>query len=365
MKLSEIINVLEKFAPLSLQENYDNSGLLTGNSEMEITSALLTLDCTEEIIDEAIATNCNLIIAHHPIIFSGLKKINGKNYVERTIIKAIKNDIAIYAAHTNLDNVQHGVNKIIADKLGLQNTKILSPKKQLLKKLFTFVPNNNADEVRNALFEAGSGHIGNYSEASFNTQGFGTFKPNENANPSIGETGIRHREEEVKVEVLFPAWNENKILKALFESHPYEEVAYDIVPLDNQFQNMGAGMVGELTFEMDEKNFLQHIKKNMKAEVIRHTSFLNQPITKVAVCGGAGSFLLNDAINSGAQVFITADFKYHEFFDAEKKILICDIGHYETEQFTPLIFAQLLKESLPTFAPHFSKTNTNPIKYFH
>ncbi len=365
MKLSEIIKVLESFAPLQLQESYDNAGLIAGISEMEVKAALLTVDCTEEIIDEAIATNCNLVIAHHPIVFSGLKKINGKSYVERTIIKAIKNDIAIYACHTNLDNVQHGVNKMIADKIGLLKTKILSPKKSLLKKLFTFVPNESAEVVRNALFEAGAGNIGNYSEASFNAEGFGTFKAGERTNPHKGSKGIRHHEDEMKIEVLFPEWNERKILKALFESHPYEEVAYDIVPLENSLQEVGSGMIGDLPFPLEEIAFLQHIKSKMQTEMIRHTALLNQPVTRVAVCGGAGSFLLGDAIASGAQAFITADFKYHQFFDAEKKIMICDIGHYESEQFTPLIFAQLLNENLPTFATLFSKTNTNPIKYFH
>ncbi|GDX51346.1 GTP cyclohydrolase 1 type 2 [Bacteroidota bacterium] len=365
MKLNEIIKVLEQFAPLQLQESYDNAGLITGNPEMEIKAALLTLDSTEEVIDEAIANNCNLIIAHHPIVFSGLKKINGKNYVERVIIKAIKNDIAIYAAHTNFDNVRAGVNKIIADKLGLINTKILSPKKNLLKKLFTFVPGEHAEAVRNALFSAGAGHIGNYSECSFNAEGFGTFNAGEGTNPFVGNHGIRHREEEIKVEVILPLWKEKQVVKALFDSHPYEEVAYDIVPLDNIYQDVGAGLIGELAVAMDEINFLKHIQKTMQTTMIRHTNFLNKKITRVAVCGGAGSFLLNDAINSGAQAFITADYKYHQFFDADGKVLICDIGHYESEQFTPLIFAQLLNEYLPTFATLFSKTNSNPIKYFH
>ena len=365
MKLKEIIRVLETAAPLQLQESYDNSGLITGNTEMEISSALLTLDCTEEIVNEAIEKKCNLIIAHHPIVFSGLKKINGNNYVERTIIKAIKNDIAIYAAHTNLDNIQNGVNRVISEKLGLHSTKILSPKKQLLKKLFTFVPVATADEVRNALFAAGAGDIGNYSECSFNMDGYGTFKGNDISNPTSGVKGIRHREDEVKVEVILPAWREKNIVAALFDAHPYEEVAYDIVLLENYFQNVGDGLVGELSVEMNEQDFLSLVSKSMKAEVIRHTEFLNQKISRVAVCGGAGSFLLKDAIASGAQAFITADFKYHQFFDAEKKILICDIGHYETEQFTSQIFRDLLMINFPTFATLLSKTNTNPIKYFH
>ncbi len=365
MKLNEIIKVLEQFAPLQLQESYDNAGLITGHPEMEIRAALLTLDSTEEVIDEAISSNCNLIIAHHPIIFNGLKKINGKNYVERTIIKAIKNDIAIYAAHTNLDNVRAGVNKVIADKLGLINTKILFPKKNLLKKLFTFVPGEHAELVRNAMFSAGAGHIGNYSECSFNNEGFGTFNAGVGSNPYVGKHGIRHREEEIKIEVLIPMWKERQIIKALFDSHPYEEVAYDVVPLDNSFSDVGSGLIGELPVALDEISFLQHIKKNMQAPMIRHTKFLDKKISRVAICGGAGSILLNEAIGNEAQAFISSDYKYHQFFDADGRLLICDIGHYESEQFTPLIFAQLLNENLPTFATLFSKTNSNPIKYFH
>ncbi len=365
MKVKEIIKVLEQFAPLQLQENYDNAGLITGHFDMEITAALLTLDSTEDVIDEAIANKCNLIIAHHPIVFNGLKKINGKNYVERSIIKAIKNDIAIYAAHTNFDNVRDGVNKMIAEKLGLINTKVLLPQKNTLKKLFTFVPVAHAETVRNAMFSEGAGHIGNYTECSFNVEGVGTFNAQEGAKPFVGRFGNQHNEAEIKVEVVFPFWNEKQILKALFESHPYEEVPYDIVSIDNFFQDIGSGLIGELPVALDEINFLQHIQESMKTPLIRHTHLLNKKITKVAVCGGAGSFLLSDAMNAGAQVFITSDYKYHQFFEAEGEILICDIGHYESEQFTPLIFAQLLNKKLPTFATHFSKTNSNPIKYFY
>ncbi|MCY7409826.1 MAG: Nif3-like dinuclear metal center hexameric protein [Chitinophagales bacterium] len=365
MKLIKIINVLEEFAPLPLQESYDNSGLLTGNSQMEITGAILCLDAIEEVIDEAIKKKCNLVIAHHPIIFSGLKKITGKNYVERTIIKAIKNDIAIYAAHTNLDNVQHGVNKKICEKLQLQNTRILSPVKNKLIKLFTFVPNEHAANLRAALFAAGAGAIGNYDDCSYNAEGYGTFRGNDQTNPFVGEKGIQHRENETKIEVIFPFFLQTKIIDALKENHPYEEVAYDVIELKNQWDQTGAGMVGELEHAFTVPDFLQFLKDKMKLQSIRFTKIQKDiKIQRVAVCGGAGSFLLTEAIKARAQCFITSDFKYHQFFDAENKIMIADIGHYESEQFTPEIFAALLKDKFPTFAAHFTSVKTNPINYY-
>ena len=363
MTIQEIFSSIESFAPLSLQESYDNSGIICGNASAEATGALLTLDCTEAIVDEAIKKNCNLIIAHHPIIFSGLKKITGKNYVERVIIKAIKNDIVIYACHTNLDNVSNGVNKVICDKLGLKNCKILSPKKDLLKKLITFCPADKVDVVRKALFAAGAGHIGNYDECSFNSAGFGTFRGNDNTKPYVGKKGRQHREKELKVEVIMPSYLETKIITTLLAAHPYEEAAYDIIPLSNKHSNIGSGMIGELAKEPTELSFLKYVKRVMKATSVRHTQLLNKKVRKVAVCGGSGSFLLNDAIAAGADVFVTSDFKYHQFFEADNKIVIADIGHYETEQFTPSIFIDIISTNFPKFAVHLSKINTNPINY--
>lgn len=363
MKIGEIIDVLEQFAPLSLQESYDNCGLITGDKNTEAKSAILTLDCTEEVVDEAIEANANLIIAHHPIVFSGLKKINGKTYVERVIIKAIKNDIAIYAMHTNLDNVINGVNRKIAEKLHLNKLSILSSKTNLLKKLQVFVPKNSAENLRDAIFESGAGFIGNYSECSFNTEGFGTFKANEIAQPFVGEKEIRHTETEIKIECIFPNYLENKIISALKKNHPYEEPAFDIISLNNYFNDVGSGIIGELETEMDSQEFLNFLKKNMNLSVVRYTNF-NKKIKKVAICGGSGSFLLKDAKASQADAFVTADFKYHEFFDAENQLMICDIGHFESEQFTVEIFEEILKKKFSTFALLLSKINTNPINYY-
>lgn len=363
MKIAEIIQTIENFAPISYQENYDNAGLIIGDKLTDCTGVLICLDSIEAVVDEAIAKNCNLIVAHHPIIFSGLKKINGKNYIERTIIKAIKNDIAIYACHTNIDNVRLGVSDVIAEKLNLKNRKILEPKKSILKKLFTYIPTKRKDDLLNALFAAGAGNIGNYSECSFSVEGNGTFKPNELANPVVGENGIRSNENEAKIEVIFPYYLESKIIQTLKANHPYEEVAYEIISLDNAFQDVGSGMIGVLENEMDEMQFLSYLKEKMNTQCIRYTSLLNKPIKTVAVCGGAGSFLLNQAISQKADVFITGDFKYHQFFDADNQLIICDIGHYESEQFTSQLFNKIISEKFPNFAVQISTINTNPVNY--
>lgn len=364
MLLQNIITELEKFAPLAYQESYDNCGLLVGNKQQEITGAILCLDCTEAIIDEALQKKCNLIIAHHPIIFGGIKKLNGSNYVERTIIKAIQNNVAIYACHTNLDNVKQGVNKKMADKLGLINQQILAPKNSLLKKLVTFIPHSHFEMVREALFNAGAGNIGNYSHCSFTLEGNGSFKPNAEANPFSGTKHELSQGKELRLEVIFEKMNESKILNALRKSHPYEEVAFDIYQLDNSYQNIGSGMVGELQTEMTEIDFFNLLKANFKLKTLKHTPFLTKKVKKVALCGGSGSFLLKNAINSNSDVYISSDFKYHEFFDAENRIVIADIGHYESEQFTPEIFYEIISNKFPNFATYLTEINTNPVDFF-
>ena len=359
-----IINVLEAFAPPAYQESYDNSGLIIGNASQVCTGILCTLDATEEVILEAKEKGCNLIVAHHPIVFGGLKKINGKNYVERTVIAAIKNDIAIYAIHTNADNVIAGVNETIANKLELIEKKILVPKKNLLAKLITFIPTSHFVQVRKALFESGAGHIGNYHEASFSNEGIGTYTANEKANPFLGEIGKNHEEIERRIEVIFPIHTQRKVIKALKEAHPYEEVAYDIVPLANEFDTVGSGLIGILPTPMTETALLEKVKQAFGLKVIKHTPLLGKPVSKVALCGGSGSFLTKDAIAAGADIYITADVKYHEFFDAENKIVIADIGHWESEQFTVDLLFDILHLKFPTFAVLKSKVNTNSVRYF-
>ncbi|PKA82267.1 dinuclear metal center YbgI/SA1388 family protein [Ulvibacter sp. MAR_2010_11] len=371
MKVKEVVQLLEDFAPLSYAEDFDNTGLLVGNSEVDVTGILVTLDTLESVVDEAISTNCNLIFSFHPIVFSGLKKITGKTYVERVVEKAIKNDIALFAIHTALDNSWNGVNAMICEKLNLTNKHILLPQKGTIKKLITFVPVTEAEKVREALFAVGAGEIGNYSNCSFSLKGTGSFHGNEASNPKIGERGMTHFEEEIQIGVTFQKHLEKAVLKALSQSHPYEEVAYEITTLENTNQHIGMGMVGELQTPLSEKAFLQHLKKTMNTQSIRHSAFLNKNIKKVAVLGGSGSFAIEAAKQAGADVFVSADFKYHDFFKAEKSILLADIGHYESEQYTKDLLVAVLNKKITNFAPALSaarvvksEINTNPISYF-
>jgi len=364
IKIKDVIQFLESWAPRSYQESYDNAGLITGDSSVGVTGVLVSLDCTEEVVEEALRQRCNLIVVHHPIVFKGLKKLTGSNYIERTVIRAIKHDIAIYAIHTNLDSVLTGVNHKIAQKIGLQNLRILSPKKDTLIKLTTFIPHENVENVMAAVHAAGAGQIGNYRNCSFRVDGIGTFQPGEHANPTIGERGKQEFVREVRVEMIFPSYLEEAVMAALRKSHPYEEVAYFLSSLLNENQEVGAGMTGELPEALEPIEFLKRLKNNMALQTLRHTRLLQGPIQKVAVCGGSGSFLLPQAIRSKSDIFITADFKYHEFFDAEDRIVVADIGHYESEVYTKDLICEELSKKFPTFAINFSETITNPISYF-
>lgn len=364
MKISEISSFLESLAPLQWQESYDNSGLIVGKPSDEVHRALLSLDCTEAVVDEAIRSGFDLIISHHPIVFKGMKRFNDANYIERVVSKAIRNNIALYAIHTNLDNVIEGVNAGIMDRLGVKEPSILAKKSKVLKKMSVFVPENDAAKVRDALFAAGAGNIGNYSECSYNLSGVGTFRPGPDADPTIGNNGVREEVREISIEVIYPQHLERKILIAMFESHPYEEVAHNIYTLENAYQHAGSGMIGNLSEPLEMDQFLQLVKEKMGVSVIRHTAPIGRRIQRVAVCGGAGSFLLSHAIKAGADAFISSDFKYHEFFDAEEKILIADIGHYESEQFTPHLLAKKIQNKFPNFVVRTTIENTNPVKYY-
>ncbi len=363
MQIKDIIQFLEQFAPVAYQESYDNSGLLVGERTTELTSILITLDVTEQVINEAIANDCNLIIAHHPLIFKGLKSITGNHWVERCVIKAIKNDIAIYASHTNLDHVYSGVNKRICDQLGLIHTKVLSPKPDTLTKLTTFMPQGETQLVLDALYEAGAGQIGNYDHCSFQVGGQGTFRPGEGTNPHIGRQHEDETVDENRAEVIFPSFLSGKILESLHKAHPYEEVAYYLTSLKNKNQEVGSGMVGELPEKMESKRFLQVLKQTFKAQGIRHTHLHTDEVKKVAVCGGAGSFLLPAAIRCHADIFITGDFKYHDFFEADGKIIVADIGHFESEQYTKDLLFDILRDNFTNIAVRLSEVQTNPIKY--
>lgn len=364
MTVNDVIQHIQELAPFPYAEDFDNVGLLVGDANQKVTGILVTLDTLEAVVDEAIRENCNLIISFHPILFSGLKSITGKNYVERTVLKAIKKDIAIVAIHTALDNVPNGVSKGMCDALGLENRSVLIPKKGTIKKLTTYVPKNEVILVRDALFKAGAGNIGNYDHCSFGTKGKGTFRGNEYSNPTFGEIGEINISPEVQLHVIFESYKEKEILNVLFKTHSYEEVAYEIITLDNENQNIGMGMIGEFTEAQTELDFLANVKKAFTAKGIRHSKLLEKPIKKVAVLGGSGSFAINAAKRAGAQAFITSDLKYHQYYEAEDQIVLLDIGHYESEQFTKMLLTDYLTKKIPNFAVLLSKEVTNPIKYY-
>jgi dinuclear metal center YbgI/SA1388 family protein len=356
--------MLEDLAPLELQETYDNAGLILGSPDQEVDKVLICLDVNEAVLDEALTKGCGLIISHHPLIFKSIKKITDKNPVERLLIRAIKNDTSLYAIHTNIDSVVNGVNGYLAGLLGLIDTAILSPRRGLLKKLVTFCPTDKAEQVRKALFEAGGGHIGNYDSCSYNVEGIGSFRPLGNANPYVGKIGEIHFENEVRIETIFPVYKERKLIEALLISHPYEEVAYDIYQLDNVYERVGAGITGMLPDELDENAFLHFVKSKINIHCIRHSAFIGNKIKKIAICGGSGSDLIHEAMASGSQVFLTADLKYHDFSESDGKILLADIGHYESEQFTKELLHSVLCEKFPNFAFLITDHNTNNVNYF-
>ncbi len=362
LKIKEISRFLEHFAPLSLQESYDNSGLLIGSPEATVDKALITLDVTPEVLKEAVSLGAGLIIAHHPLIFKGLKRLNGGNMVEDLVIKAIKDDIAVYAIHTNLDNVAEGVNARLAKQLGLENLRILSPSGKL-KKMVVYVPDSHAEEVRETILNAGVGHIGNYSHCSFVVHGEGSFKALEGTHPFVGKQGEIHYEKEVRLESIAPDYMINTVLQAMFAVHPYEEVAYDIYPLENTGTGVGAGMIGELPTAMTSRDFLLNVKNKLGAQGLRHGLPIDKKVKKVAICGGSGSFLMAKAFASGADAFVTADFKYHDFFLYQNQMLLVDAGHYETEQFTKDLIFDLLTKKFPNFALQISNYNTNPVSF--
>ncbi len=364
MRIEEIVSYLDTIAPGEFKEDYDNVGLLLGNKKDECSGILITLDVTESVIQDAIEKKCNLIVAHHPLIFRGLKSITGKNEVERSVISAIKNNISVFAVHTNLDNLINGVNGKIADLIGIKKTAILDFKKNTLKKLFTFVPVENAPAVRQAIFDAGGGNIGQYSQCSFNMQGTGTFQAKPGADPFIGEIGELTQTNELKIEVIFPAHLERQVIEALLEAHPYEEVAFDLVSLDNLFQDVGAGVIGELEKPIEEKEFLGILTSTFNTGIIRHSPLRNKPVQKIALCGGAGSFLISKALSAGADIYISSDIKYHEFFGGEGRMVIADIGHFESEQFTTDLLNDLLRRKFTNFAVLKTDINTNPVRYF-
>jgi dinuclear metal center YbgI/SA1388 family protein len=363
-KISEVIDYLEKIAPNELQEDYDNAGLIVGHRNKMLSGILITLDVTEAVVDEAVKLNCNLIVAHHPIIFRGLKKLTGSNYVERTVEAALTQGIALYATHTNLDNVLHGVNSQLVKKIGIQKAKIINPKTDSLNKLITFVPEKDLTSVMTALGGAGAGSIGNYDLCTFQVYGKGTFRPNEEASPHIGSANQLEEVNEIRLEMIFPFHLKRNIVSTLIKAHPYEEVAFDILPLLNTDPEKGSGQWGFLNKKLPADQFLNHLKESLNLSVVKYTGKLDKEIQSVGVCGGSGSFLIKKARALQLDAFITSDIKYHEFFDAEDDLLLVDIGHYESEVFTKDLLKEIISEKFPNIALHLTSVVTNPVKFF-
>ena len=363
MKIKEVLNALEMFAPLPLQDGFDNAGLQVGLTDAEVAGALLCLDVTEAVIDEAVALGYNLVISHHPLIFKGFKSITGRDYVERCVMKAIRNDIVVFSMHTNLDNAPQGVNYKMAEKIGLKNVRILEPKENCLLKLVTFVPVNHAEKVREALFSAGCGCIGGYDSCSYNVRGDGTFRAREGTRPYCGKIGELHQEAETRIETILPEYRKAQVVRALLAAHPYEEPAYDLYPLKNSWSQAGAGVVGELPEAETETDFLKRIKKLFEVGCVKHSRLNGRLIQTVALCGGAGAFLLPKAVAGHADVFMTGEVRYHDYFSYENDILIAEIGHYESEQYTKELLYSIIRDKFPALEMQITRVNTNPIKY--
>jgi dinuclear metal center YbgI/SA1388 family protein len=364
MKLKELMQAFDDFAPFALQEDYDNSGIQFGDPSREVTKGLICLDITENVVNEAMSKGCDIIISHHPLLIKGIKKLTGRHYTERALLAAIKNDIALVSVHTNLDSIKHGVNEKLAKIIGLENLQILDPIEGILKKLVTYCPYTHAHQVREAIFKAGAGQIGEYDCCSYNLEGTGTFRAGENADPYVGEKGEIHEEKEIRIETIMPAWMQTAVLEAMVEAHPYEEVAYDIITLSNTYSSAGSGMIGYLKESVSEKDFLSLLKSRLGSGCIRHSQLTGKSIKKVGICGGSGSYLREKAMAAQVDAFVTADVKYHEFFDAQDKILLADVGHYESEQFTKDILYDIVTKKFSNFALLFSGQNTNPVSYF-
>lgn len=362
MQVRDLTSVIENYAPLSLQESYDNAGLICGSLDNEVSSVLLCTDVTEAVIDEAIAGNFNLIISHHPLSIQPLKNLLPDNWIKRCLIRAIKNDLNIYAAHTNMDAVPKGVSGKIADKLELTKREILKKEGKLYSLTF-YTPLREAEKVRQAVLDTGAGHIGNYSHCSFNSTGTGTFLSGKDSHPFCGEPSSLHHEEEIKTEITVPDYLLASAVKRLKEVHPYEEPVWNSVCIDNTNPLTGFGIIGELEQAVDTREFLERIKTIFHCGMIRHTALCKPQVKRIAVCGGSGAFLIRQAISAGADLYITGDIKYHDFFNTENRLILADIGHYESEQYTKEIFYELVTKKISKFAVQFSKVNTNPINY--
>ncbi|MBP5687674.1 MAG: Nif3-like dinuclear metal center hexameric protein [Muribaculaceae bacterium] len=362
MKVKEITDAIEAVAPLYLQESWDNSGMQVGDQDSEVTGVVLCTDVREEIVDEAIERGANMIISHHPLLFRGLKKIVGRSYQERIVAKAIKNDITIYCAHTNMDSAVGGVNFKMAEKLGMTGVRVLDPQQGTQRKIVVFVPTEAVAMVEKAMCDAGAGRLGNYDNCTYSMNGEGHYRALDGAEPWAGKVGEKHSEPEVRLEVLVHKALCGRVVAAMIKAHPYEEPAFDIIALENGDKYAGLGVIGDVE-PQDARGFLEKVKNAFEVEAVRYSGNLDRQVRRVAMCGGAGADFIGLAMSQGADVYITGDMKYHEFQGNEERIILADIGHYESEHYTKEIFYDIISKKNPNFAVDFAKSEKNQVKY--
>jgi len=365
MTIKQVTQFLEQKFPLYLQEDFDNCGVQCGDVRQEITGAMVCFEMSEQVIDEAIAEGCNLVISHHPLILKrGITKILPTDRVGAMICKALAHNMVLYSMHTNIDSGVGGGNDVFAEKLNLQNVKVLEPHKGLYRKLVVFVPKENAEALKSALFEIGCGVQGNYDSCGYTVHGQGQFRPLKGANPHIGEENQLEHVEEERIEMIYPTGLQRTVVQAIYEHHPYEEPAFDLLPLENESRTIGLGRIGELPKVMPVSEFLECLKDKLGFEHCRYAGDTTKMIHKVAVCGGGGSSFIDLAIASGADAYVSGDFKYHDFFKSHSGTLLVDIGHYEGEYFIKNIIHQQIKENFTNFAALISKMEKVEVKYF-
>lgn len=363
MKISEITGAIEKYAPLWLQEEWDNAGLQVGDTDREATGAVLCVDATEAIVDEAIDRGVNLVISHHPLLFRGLKRITGRTATERIVAKALKHDIAIYSAHTNMDSAPGGVSWATGRRAGLTAMRTLVPQQGRLMKLAVFVPSAYSNAVSEALWNAGAGRMGNYDRCAYMTDGRGTYRPLPGADPAIGTVGQSHTEAETRIEVVFPTAISGRVVQAMLKAHPYEEPAFDLIPLANDITSAGLGVIGSLKTPMPASEYIAWVKQALGIGAIPYAGDARRMVHRVALCGGAGAEFIGNAIAAGADLYMCGDLKYHDFTTHADSIVLADIGHYESEQCTKEIFYDIIQKNFPNFATYYAEEDKNPISY--
>lgn len=364
LPLKTLLAGLEQWVPFVWQENYDNAGLILGDPNQQIRKALVCFDVTPEVVDEAVRNEADLILSHHPAIFKGIKRINPASRLGYMLKQSLCHDIAWCALHTNLDNTLSGVNSWLCEHLGLQEVRPLVPLQGIYGKLQVYVPEAYAEKLRQALAEAGCGAGTKYDTCSYTSRGEGRFRAGSQAHPFTGRIGELHCEAECKIECLYPLHKTRQVLDVLRTNHPYEEPAFDLLPLQNEAVEQGAGAIGILPETMQERELLDKLKELTGVHCIRHSGFQGRRIKKIALCGGSGGSFIANACGQKADVYITGDLKYHDFTDTEPGTWLVDIGHFESEKFAMELIFRFIRKNFPNFAVSISEQAKNPVSFY-